>query len=360
MSEFKEHRRQSKRYRVRWKAAVVFDKAAERPVLHTETHDLSTGGAAIRTEYGDLTGTFITLLLAQPGAPDQTSKMIKVRAKVVSCVPTPDKGFRHGLSFVRSPDDGLGVLEELLKASSSAPQAAAPLPASAPAAPPAASASADSTQRLTMLKQMAQAKLAEEKKADPQEEINRRVSEALERAYRYLKEFAEQLDVVKPAYTNKGYVIPGVPEFSGLAWESGSADLHSSASATKRPERVSLHYRIAGKKHVRATREFPRSEKVKQMLVEHKIEYQAKDQRNAKGSLESTTFMFDCEIKASLLLEGRYDTGKLVLKTRNVEHFGALERVINPAAVTPAALEELAALILGETNRLGPLLTSGA
>jgi hypothetical protein len=354
VSEFKEHRRQSKRYRVRWKAAVVFDKAAERPVLHTETHDLSAGGAAIASDYGDLTGTFITLLLAQPGAPDQTSKMLKVRAKVVSCVPSAGKpGFRHGLSFVRSPDDGLGVLEDLLKASSGDQPAPGPARASASTA----SASADSTQRLNMLKQMAQAKLAEEKKPDAQEEIHRRVSEALERAFRYLKEFAEQLDVVKPAYTNKGYMIPGVPEFSGLAWESGSADLHSSPSGTKRPERVSLHYRIAGKKHVRATREFPRSEKVKQMLVEHKIEYQAKDQRNAKGSLESTTFMFDCEIKASLILEGRYDTGKLLLKTRNVEHFGVLEQLISPESVSPESMEELAAFILGEVNRLGPRLT---
>jgi hypothetical protein len=345
VAESNEHRRKSKRYRVRWKAAVVFDQAAGKPILHTETQDLSAGGAAIRSDYGDLTGTHVTLLLAQPGAAEQTSKMIKVRAKVVSCVATPPRpGFRHGLSFVRSPDDALSALEELLKASSDQP-----------APPPAPSFSPDSTQRLNMLKQMAQAKLAEGPKADPRDEANRRVTEALERAYKYLKELAEQLDVLKPKYTNKGYTIPNVPEFSGLAWESGSVDLQ--AGPSRRPERVSLHYRITGQKHVRATREFPRSEKVKQMLVEHKIEYHAKDQRNAKGSLESTTFLFDCEIKASLTLEGRYDSGKLLLKTRNVEHFGALEQLISPEAVTAESLEELAGFILGEVNRLGPRLT---
>lgn len=347
VTESREHRRTSKRYRVRWKAAVVFDQATGRPILHTETQDLSTGGAAIRSEYGDLTGTFITLLLAQPGPPDRTSKMLKVRAKVVSCVPTPNKsGFRHGLSFVRSPDDGLTMLEDLLKASSDEPPP-----------PSVAAGSPDATQRLNMLKQMAQAKLAEVKKSDPQEEISRHVSEALDRAYRYLKEFAEQLDVLKPAYANKGYTVPGVPEFSGLAWESGSADLQFGTA--KRPEKVSLHYRITGNKNVRATREFPRSEKVKQMLIEHKIEYHAKEQRNAKGSLESTTFMFNCEIKASLTLEGRYDTGKLLLKGRNVEHFGAIEHLIGPEAVTPQSLEELASVILGESNRL-TLLTKSA
>jgi len=349
VAEYKEHRRKSKRYRVRWKAAVVFDKTTERPVLHTETQDLSTGGAAIRSEYGDLTGTYITLLLAQPGPPDQTTKMLKVRAQIVSCVPTPPKpGFRHGLSFVRSPDDGLSALEELLKASSDDEP---PLP------PP---TTPDSSGRLAALRQQAQAKLAEVRKADPQEEINRRVSEALERAYRYLKELAEQLDVLKPAYANKGYTIPGLPEFSGLAWESGSADLQTRqvSSTEKRVEQVSLHYRIAGKKNAQATREFPRSEKVKQMLVEHRIEHRTKENRNARGSLESTTFAFDCQIKASVVLEGRFDSGKIALKARNVEHFGASEVQINPEAVTPEALEKLAALILGESTRLNLLLKS--
>jgi hypothetical protein len=352
-TESKEHRRKSKRYRVRWKAAVVFDPAAGRPIFHTETQDLSSGGAAIRSDYGDLTGTFITLLLAQPGPVEQTARMLKVRAKVVSCVPTPPKpGFRHGLSFVRSADDALSALDDLLKAEPGEPPAPPPQP---PQAAPEAGG------RLAMLKQMAQAKLSEEKKPDPQEEINRRVSDALERTYKYLKELAEQLDVVKPAYNNKGYTIPLVPEFAGLAWSTGSADLqsHQTSPTEKRVEQVSLYYRIAGKKNTRATREFPKSEKVKQMLKEHKIEFRESQQKNAKGSLESETFSFDCEIKASLLLEGRFDTGKLVVKARNVEHFGSSEVVISPEAVTPQSLEQLTAFILGESAQPGPMLTKG-
>jgi len=343
VTEFKEHRRKSKRYRVRWKAAVVFDKVAERPILHTETQDLSAGGAAIRSEYGDLTGTYITMLLAQPGPPEHTPKMLKVRAKVVSCVPTPPKpGFRHGLSFVRSPDDALTALEDLLKVS----------PSDEPPPPPLATA--DTTGRLAMLKQMAQAKLAEEKKPDPQEEVNRRVSEALERTYRYLNDLVAQLDVVKPTYQNKGYLIPGVPEFSGLTWESGRADMQSRTMSPtqKLVEQVSLYYRIVGNKNVRATREFPKSEKVRQMLVEHKIEHRTQQHLNSRGSVESTTFVFDCEIKASLVLEGRFDKGKVLLKGRNVEHFGVVEHLISPDALTPQFLEEIAGFILGESSHL--------
>ncbi len=328
---------------------MVFDPAVGRPIFHTETQDLSSGGAAIRSDYGDLTGTHITLLLAQPGPVEATARMLKVRAKVVSCVPAPGKpAFRHGLSFVRSPDDALSVLDELLKVSPTE-EAAPPPPPTAP----------EAGGRLAMLKQMAQAKLSEEKKPDPQEEINRRVSDALDRVYKYLKELAEQLDVVKPAYNNKGYTIPLVPEFSGLAWSTGSADMqsHQVSPTEKRVEQVSLYYRIAGKKNTRATREYPKSEKVKQMLREHKIEFRESQQKNEKGSLVSETFSFDCEIKAALLLEGRFDTGKLVVKARNVEHFGTSEVQISPEAVTPESLEKLAAFILGESSHPGPILT---
>ena len=52
MSE-KDRRRRHKRVPVKWKAAVVFDKQHNKPTLHTQTHDLSEGGAAIRSDHPD-------------------------------------------------------------------------------------------------------------------------------------------------------------------------------------------------------------------------------------------------------------------------------------------------------------------
>ena len=367
--EHKEHRRKSKRYPVRWKAAVVFDKSAGKPILHTETHDLSAGGGAIQSEYGDLTGTAINLLLAQP--PRQSGeqpKMLKVRAQVVSSTQTPGKaGYRHGLSFIRSPDDGLDALEELLKvAGAGAPAAGAPSPAQSPAAAPVAASApgaAAGSSRLAQLKQMTQAKLTEAKAPDPREETERRIGEALKRAYWYWKELAEQLNVVKPAYTNKGYVIAGVPEFGGLAWEVGAVDcrVREITPDTKVFTRASLTFRLsAGNKVARAAREFPASEKLKQLLKDYQIEFSTQDARNERGSLERTTFGFLCEVKASLVLGGNLETGKLLLKMVNVEHFGMMEHVLSPDAITQESLEELTGVILGETGRVGPLLTKNA
>jgi hypothetical protein len=350
--EHKEHRRKHKRYPVRWEAAVVFDRASGKPTLRTQTQDLSPGGAAILTGYEDLTGTMFTLLLAQPAREGHTPNMIKVRARVVSTVQLPaGKDFRHGLSFVRSEQDGLDALEEILKAA--APAAAARPAASAPAD------SLGSTGRLAMLRQMAQAKLAEAPKGETGAgvDVRARIEEALQRAHKFYKEFAEQLNIVKPAFPGKGYAIGGMPEFSGLAWDHGYAELRAReiGPTRKQLEIVALYYKLSGGKQLRIVRDYPASEKVARALGEVKLEFKSTEKRNAKGSLEQVTFALPCEVAASLLLTANYETGKLQVKARNVGHFGFAEWELAPEAVTEAALDESTGFILGETGRIGGL-----
>jgi hypothetical protein len=351
VSESREHRRKAKRYPARWKAAVVFEKPDERPILHTETVDLSAGGAAILSEYPDLTGSTVTLLLARPPRQGEDApKMLKLRARVLSSVPTRNQPrVRHGLRFVQAGEQDLALLEELLRT-------AAPAEARAPEPPPAAPS------RLARLKELAQAKLADESRPDPKEEMRQQVNDALVRAHTYLKELVEQLNVVKPAFAGKGYAIAGVPEFAGLAWASGRVDFRTREIAPQKKvyEQVSLSYRFAGGKPIRIARESPASERLKQLLKDNRIEFTTDETRNERGAIERTTFAFACEVRASLALDGDYEAGRIVLRGRNAERFGLLEQRLAPEAITEASLEELAAFILGETPRLGPLLLKGA
>jgi hypothetical protein len=359
--EHKEPRRKHKRYKVRWKAAVVFDRATGRPVMQTETHDLSLGGGAIRTEYGDLTGSVVTLLLALPPRHDnEPPRMLKIQAQAVSSVPTPGKPrYRHGLSFIRTPSDELEGLEELLNA------AAAGAEGENPAAPPAAD-EAPAVGRLAALKQAAQAKLAEEAakpKIDPQKQREQRVSDALQRTYWYLKDMIQQLDVLKPDYPSKGYALPGVPAFGDFAWDVGQVNLrtHETSPTTKIFTRVWMDFRLSrGKPMVKVVRESPANEKMKRMLKDYGINFSSSDTRNESGAILKTSFLFPCEVIGKLELEGNFETGKLLLKTRNVERFGMMEYVITPQAVTQESLEELTGFILGETHKLGPLILKGA
>jgi hypothetical protein len=349
-----EPRRRSSRFPLRWKAAVVFESANGRPIVHTQTQDLSVIGAAILSDHGDLTGAVVTLLLAYPSRKaNETPRVLKVRARVVSTVRTPGMTqYRHGLSFLRVADDGLDDLEAILGGAASAARIETP---PLPAAP------AGAIGRLAQLRQLAQARQAEGTAADPQHFVNTLVSEALEKAYYYLKDLVEQLNVIKPEFP-KGYAIAGLPEFNGLAWAEGHADFHARewSPTEKYYDRVSLRFRLAADRQIRVAREYPASEKLKQLLADCGIEFNSQDRWSARGSIEQTTFLFPCELKGNLWLQGRFDTGKLLLRARNVAGFGVVEHVIAPEAVSDEALDELTAFILAETTRLGPLLLRNA
>ena len=351
---------------MRWKAAIVFDKADGKPILHTHTHDLSVHGAAIQSEYGDLTGTQVTVLLAQPTRQgDETPKMLKVRARVVSTVQKPGTpGYRHGLSFLPAPNDGLDMLSALLSsavvapASEAVPVASQPAAAPSPASLPAPAGAG----RLERLRQLAQAKLEEQKKVVPPEEMVVAASEALQRAYKYLKELTGQLNVVKEAYIGKGYAIVGVPDFSGFVWDSGKIDLRTKEVTPEKKlwEQVSVEYSLSGNKQLSLTRDYPASEQLKRLLTDNKIKFSMHETRTERGAVSQVTFGFPCEVQAAFLLSTNYETGKLLLKMQNVEHFGTMEYVLAPEAIDDASLDELTAFVLGETNRIGPLLLRGA
>jgi hypothetical protein len=348
--ETRVNRRRYKRYPAQWKAAVVFRKADQKPVLHTSTLDLSVGGAAILSEDGNLTGAVVTVLIARPLREGwDAPKTMKALAEVVSTVKlgSPSR-FRHGIRFLRG--EQLETLEQLLAASAVRDTAASLQAQSQPA--PAVGG------RLAQLRQLAEAKRATESAPDPQDAIDQRISNALQRAYQYLKDLVEQLDVVKPAFP-KGYTITGVPEFDGLAWDYGRADFRARelSPGSKRYEQVTLHFRLSRDKQIRVTREAPASDRLTQQLRDNKIEYEVYESRNEKGVLDKTTFAFACRVRAWLVLEGDFKAGRIKLSTRNVERFGISEHEFEPDDVTETALDELTAFILGESPPIGRLRT---
>jgi hypothetical protein len=291
--------------------------------------------------------------------------MLKIAARVVSSVQNPGiTGYRHGLSFMRSGSDGLDDLEELLQAAAAGGVLADPAEIMAPAAveAPRPAAAADMTGRLAALKAAAQAKLAEEAvkpKVDPQKEREQKLSEALQRAYWYFKELVEQLDVLKPAFPPKSYNIAGVPEFANFAWDAGQVDLRTreTSPTTKLFTRVIVIYRLGQTMPLlKVVREAPANDKFKQMLKDYGVEFSTNDKRTEARAVISTTFSFPRAVVATLELEGNFDTGGIVLKMKNVNHFGAAEHVLAPEAITQESLEELTGYVLGESTRIGPLL----
>jgi len=325
-------------------------------VIQTEIRDLSATGAAIRAGFRDLTGTVVRLAITWPGAADH--KPLRMRARVVSSARTPGMAqYRHGLSFVRLPFDGRKELERILQSLPVAAKREEPAGATAPAADRAAVRRG----RLAELRKLAEAKRAEVKPPDRRDEVDASLSEALRVAYEYLKDLTEQLNVIKPAYHNV-YVIPGMPEFPSLAWDEGKADFHMRevTPIVKRYDRVSLRFRLAGPKEIKATREYPASEKLKQFLEEAGILYASNDVYNERGAVAGSKFIVPCEAKASLVLSNELALGKILLRASNVAGFGALSHLLAPDSIDEESLDELTAFILGESRGLGALLLRNA
>lgn len=344
-------RRQKSRHVLRWKAAVAFDPASGKPVVHTQTQDVSETGAAIFTDFADLTGATVTLLLAIPASKDKHApRVLKMQARVLSTMRAPGMArYRHGLVFVRTRDDGVDELAAMLG------RLPEPDPPTAP--PPDLS----TVSRLEWLRQRAQAKIAEELAKPPEVPPAARIDEALRRAYAYLHDLAAQLNVVKPAFP-KAYGIAGVPEFKGLAWETGHANFHTRTVGyqTKYYERVIFQFLLSGGKPIRVAREVPASDRLKNLLVDCKIDFTLQEVRNARGFVDRINFEFPCKVAASILLSAEPEAGKIMLHASNVSGYGTVQQVLAPEAIDDASLNELSGFILGEAKVLGPLLLRGA
>lgn len=346
-----EHRSRARHHPVGWKVTLEFNEDDEKRVVQSWIRDLSTAGAAVHSNDRDLTGTVVRLSIAYPEAPEQ--KPLKIRARVVSSARRPGMTqYRHGLSFIRLPFDGRAELEKILRS----------LPPGAKREEPAAPASErDSVAvrrgRLAQLRELAEVKRAEAKKPDPRDENAAAISEALRTAYQYLRDLAEQLNVIHPVYP-KTYAIPAVPDFKRLVWEEGNADFRTREPTPilKYYDHVSFRFKLSASKEIRTSLEYPASEKLKQFLEEGRIAYTSNDMYHARGAVEGTKFIIPCEVKASLLLYSQLDLGKLLLRTINVSGFGTQNHILSPEAITEESLDELTAFILGEARDLAPSL----
>lgn len=349
---------------MRWKTAMIYDGPGGEPIVfHTETHDLSVGGAAVLSEQ-DLAGTEVTLFLARPYHGLGDVEMIRMSAQVVSSALMPNGKFRLGLRFLHADYDAQRKFAEELKmqadrkAGAATPAAPARPATPAPPPAPAAPATLSTSGRLAALKQLAQAKQGDAPRDDSQEAVNERVDAALRRAFDYLKELVENLNVVKPPFTKDYPLAFGVPPLDQLFWEKGQVDFRAKtlSSTSRLYEQVALTFRLNGKKQMEVTRENPAHEKFARTLTDNRIEFSKRETRNARGVVDKTTFTFPCEVNARVAMVGNYQTGKIDLSARHVGRFGTLEHKIDPQAITDASLEELAGFILGESPTINLLL----
>lgn len=246
----------------------------------------------------------------------------------------------------------------LLQAGSVAPTAASA--ASAASATPAAPRRAvDAPERpaasglLAELKRQAEAKLATASQSVAIEAVRlKQMDGGLRAAYRYLNDLAQQLNVLKPVYP-AAYSLGTVLRLENPVWVQGRADFRRQAGATDNPffERVTLHYVLRRELPIVIEKLDNAIDLTRRTLIDFGLDFTLDEKRNPKGFIESGRFTVQPEIKAGLVFTADYAKGEVRLRTLNVRQFGNADYLVPAEAISEQTLEEIALLILGESNQ---------
>jgi len=107
--------RNSARYLVDWKMALVFDEAGEKLTFQGRTFDLSINGTAMLTHDNVHSEAPVTILLAPPPLHKGGSKkVIEIQARQAYSVYSGSLScFRLGFDFIKFKGDGKEILREM-------------------------------------------------------------------------------------------------------------------------------------------------------------------------------------------------------------------------------------------------------
>lgn len=230
----------------------------------------------------------------------------------------------------------------------SAPAAEKP-PAAAPEPPrPAPGGSLlDKLKREAMARQM-----TESQRFSLQTQKKRFISDALQHAFDYFRELADQLNILKPPIPIE-YQLLNLVAFDGLEWLEGRADFRLLPQATEDRllQQATLRYRLGAARKLTVERENPAHEAFAKALHDAGIQCEAEEFRNARNHVERTVFTFPCEVRAGVGFTADYEQGDIRLVLRNVRRFGGAEYRLSYEALDQGALEEMARLLMGEESR---------
>lgn len=365
-------RRKAKRYKTRWKAALAYDRAINKPITHTLTNDLSMTGTSVQSTEDAALNTLLVVLLIPPVLERIPQKILRPKAVVRSSRPQKG-GFRLGLDFVH--DDELAKLRAILEmldlSGDSLPSEPDETAANSGAVAEATSeqdvreTAAPAMSILDVLKQKnLSKKLAEEQlikdKFERQQILNKRISDTLMFAYRYFTELTEQLNSLKPTYP-KPYPLLNFAELTDLVWQ----DTARTNCFTRKPEteynkifeKISLEYSFAKSGDIQVVREYHVHEMTKRMLEEEGIPYRIELSKSDRGLRDKAVFFIPRKVEAELVFFCDDKSGKLRLTTRNVERFGRVGYEFDIETLNQTLLDQLTLMILGERHSVGKLIS---
>lgn len=340
-------RRRHFRFPTSLTVAVLFDPVQNRPTLHTVASDASAGGLTLESEYGDLEGAAVTLLVVPAIGPSVRGwRALRFRARVVwnHEVRSDRRGrrYRHGLQFLGyGSDDPCEFERWLARSSLIAGRSGQEAPRQS-----------ESGGLLLRLAAMAQsAGTARTSTSGLTQAALRARNEALRRAHAYFKELSAHLDVLKPAYPDGMYRVVRLPEFKGLVWRSCDVFLSTREIGSNDVvcTEVAFRYALSATNPIEVERDHPDNERLRRTLLENRLPFDVEDRRNDRNLVVSSRFAIECTVKASITIGAERDPAGLVVRMSNVGGFGATQARVVAEDIDTAWLDSLAEYVLGHT-----------
>lgn len=211
---------------------------------------------------------------------------------------------------------------------------------------------AEATGLLARLKQQAQAVQQDASQQGVQADMRAQLlSASIGAAFHYLDDLVKQLNIIKPPIP-KEFVFPGNIMFDGMGWIEGAADFRMVPTATedRRYESLTVRFRIAAPRQIAVERDAVGVEPFRKLLHDFGIVFTMAEKKNARNQVERASFSFPCEVKAGFLIKADYETGDLILRTRNIDRFGMMEFRLQAEQLDQNTLDELTKLFLGEKS----------
>lgn len=179
---------------------------------------------------------------------------------------------------------------------------------------------------LDELRETAQAMTQQEAVVDhARREREARLNKRLREFFRYLGEFSRHLDTIHPP-------VPGAYRFNaqtlidGLHWKDSFVDSRAASLSETAPlVMLQLRYTLAGAGQFVISRDIAQSGVFQNELTAMDMIYTVRDLRSAAGKLIAQEFVIDRAVKVTLTITPDYETDTLLLRTRNLDDFGAVD-----------------------------------
>ncbi len=176
------------------------------------------------------------------------------------------------------------------------------------------------------------------------------VDHASRTIFKYLNDLFRQLNVVKPPCV-RTYDLLTVGKIDGLVQGDYRIEYRTSQrNNSEHYEELTVTFRRSKPEVIKVKREAETIEKFRDLLWQNNMRFTSEAVRNDRRVVTHEFFNINSEVICGLDIVSDYDEGVIRFKLKNVEDFGPSIYTLEPSNITDKSLEDLAKLLIGQTD----------